>query len=74
MARCEDFPCCGHEHGCCPDFVNGRQINMKCTCGAVLPLSNRVSICDGCLRRMDEEEGDFDERDDEPSDGRQRKV
>jgi len=51
MARCEDFPCCGHEAGCCPDFdENGRQLNMKCVCGAVLPVDNHSSLCSGCLR------------------------
>jgi len=51
MARCEDFPCCGHELGCCPDFdESGRQLNMVCICGAKLPVNNRSSICDSCLR------------------------
>lgn len=51
MARCEDFPCCGHESGCCPNFdkVTGEQLNMKCTCGANVPLTSRFSICDGCM-------------------------
>jgi hypothetical protein len=54
MARCEDFPCCGHEPGCCPDYdESGRQLNMKCTCGATLPINSRYSICDGCLSRPD---------------------
>lgn len=56
-ARCEDFPCCGHELGCCPppgaDY-------MICTCGARVPLTSRYSICEGCLNRPDP---------DEPSDG-----
>ena len=48
---CEDFPCCGHEMGCCPDFDEdtGEQLNMKCTCGAVLPLSSPYSICRACM-------------------------
>lgn len=56
--RCEDFPCCGHEAGCCPDFDpnTGQQLNMKCTCGAVLPVNNRYSICDGCLNRRNDDE------------------
>ncbi len=59
MARCEDFPCCGHEMGCCPDRdESGRQTNMVCTCGVKLPLTARYSICDGCMCRMDMEEGD----------------
>lgn len=62
MARCEDFPCCGHEAGCCPDFDpnTGEQLNMVCTCGAKLPIDNPVSICDACLRRgMTADEEDF---------------
>ena len=54
---CEDFPCCGHEAGCCPDFdASGRQTNMRCTCGAVVPLDNPYSICSECLNQgyMDE--------------------
>lgn len=63
MSRCEDFPCCGHELGCCPDFdESGRQLNMKCTCGATVPLDSRYSICEGCLNQ--EEEGDCDDGDD----------
>lgn len=68
--RCEDFPCCGHELGCCPDYdpETGVQLNMKCVCGAKLPINNRSSICDGCLidpddpdRYMDDPDmGDFD--------------
>ena len=61
---CEDYPCCGHEAGCCPDFdQSGRQLNMRCTCGAVLPVHNRSSICDSCLRRgLDSEPYDGGER------------
>lgn len=54
---CEDFPCCGHELGCCPDFVNGRQINMVCVCGARLPINNPTSICNACLRDDDDDYG-----------------
>lgn len=51
MARCEDFPCCGHEPGCCPDYdESGRQLNMKCVCGTTVPLSSRSSLCPSCLR------------------------
>ena len=51
MSQCEDFPCCGHELGCCPDFSeSGEQLNMICVCGAKLPIDNPVSICDSCLR------------------------
>lgn len=61
MARCEDYPCCGHEPGCCPDFdESGRQLNMKCVCGATVPIDNRSSLCDACLRG-DDEDGFYDD-------------
>lgn len=67
--RCEDFPCCGHEAGCCPDFdpETGEQLDMKCTCGASVPLTSRSSLCASCLKNDDDEGGwfggdeDFDE-------------
>ena len=50
MPRCEDFPCCGHEGGCCPNYDSaGRQTDMVCTCGARLPVNARYSICESCL-------------------------
>lgn len=71
MARCEDFPCCGHEAGCCPDYDEaGNQINMICTCGAKLPLHNRYSICDSCMRSGSDDEGDMDRWEDEQIHGR----
>lgn len=65
--RCEDFPCCGHELGCCPDFdpETGEQTNMVCTCGAKLPITSRFSICQGCLDCPEEGEGDYDDYDDQ---------
>ena len=72
MAMCEDFPCCGHEMGCCPRFDDaGRQLDMVCTCGARLPVTNRFSICDGCIQRGmdDDHEVEFaDEDEDEDED------
>jgi hypothetical protein len=68
--RCEDFPCCGHELGCCPDYDEaGMQTNMICVCGAKLPITRSFSICDSCMKdpddpnqfddyEMDEEEDD----------------
>ena len=69
MSRCEDFPCCGHELGCCPDYDpdTGQQLNMICTCGAKLPINNRYSICSACMAQGDSEDGpdwhDFVEED-----------
>jgi hypothetical protein len=63
MAMCEDFPCCGHEMGCCPDYdESGKQLNMVCVCGAKLPLNSRYSICTDCLREFDDDENEgFDD-------------
>ena len=61
MARCEDWPCCGHEAGCCPDFDEaGKQLNMVCTCGAKLPLDSRFSICASCMQAENEDDGFYD--------------
>jgi hypothetical protein len=49
--QCEDYPCCGHEPGCCPARdENGRQLDMKCVCGASVPLNSRSSLCRSCLQ------------------------
>lgn len=49
MPRCEDYPCCGHEPGDCPDS-SGR---MRCVggCGRRLPKNATSSICRLCMRR-----------------------
>ena len=66
MARCEDFPCCGHESGCCPDYdASGRQLNMVCVCGSRLPVDNPVSICNGCLGDEDNDRPYFEFADDD---------
>ena len=70
MGNCIDWPCCGHESGCCPDFDDsGRQLNMKCTCGATVPINNRFSICDGCLNQgndlWDDYEREYDDDEDD---------
>lgn len=61
MAMCEDYPCCGHELGCCPDRdADGNQLDMKCTCGASVPLNSRSSLCEGCYNRlMAEMDGEY---------------
>lgn len=70
MSRCEDWPCCGHESGCCPDFDDsGNQLNMVCTCGAKLPVDARYSICEGCMeseRDYDDDPAWDEDYDDEP--------
>ncbi len=48
MSQCEDYPCCGHD--ICPDYdESGRQLNMKCVCGATVPLESCSSLCPSCL-------------------------
>jgi len=61
MARCEDFPCCGHELGCCPDYDDdGTQLNMRCVCGAEVSIDARYSLCSSCLSRTDLYDDDYD--------------
>lgn len=49
MKKCEDFPCCGHELGDCPDG----QERLSCIdCGKKLPRRATSSICDKCQKRM----------------------
>ena len=48
MSRCEDYPCCGHESGGCPD-ESGR---YNCaTCGKKLPAGARSAVCRPCMSR-----------------------
>ncbi len=49
MARCEDYPCCGHEAGDCPD-KSGRM--RCCDCGKLLSKNATSSLCAKCLKRM----------------------
>jgi len=57
MARCEDYPCCGHEDGECPSRDRRGNLVYRCTCGARLPRDSRSSLCPGCLRRYARREG-----------------
>jgi hypothetical protein len=51
--------------GCCPDFDDdGHQMNMKCVCGATVPLSSRSSLCRSCLADPDDPSDRFDDEDD----------
>jgi hypothetical protein len=55
MARCEDYPCCGHEAGDCPDS-QGRFTCVEC--GKRLSRKATSSICPKCLRQMARREPD----------------
>jgi len=54
MARCEDFPCCGHTPGDpCPERDARGRIVARCVfCDGRLPRAARSSICAACQRRM----------------------
>lgn len=61
MARCEDYPCCGHTpDDPCPE--RDRHGNIKptcCMCGGRLKKGARSSICLSCQRwnaRVEREE------------------
>ncbi len=54
MPRCEDYPCCGHEPGDCPDS----QGRFTCvTCGKKLRKNAPSSICAACVRRLHRADG-----------------
>ncbi len=62
MARCEDYPCCGHgptgDGGACPD-KSGR---FPCVeCGKKLPRNASSSICVKCQRSMARRAYDYDD-------------
>lgn len=64
MARCEDFPCCGHTAGDpCPDRDSAGRIVPRCVfCNKKLPRAARSSICSKCQRRevdRDDDRGDY---------------
>jgi len=47
--RCEDYPCCGHGDGGCPNSDG----SFNCVfCGRKLPKNARSSMCSGCQKRM----------------------
>ena len=66
-SRCEDYPCCGHEQGGCPDEDGA----FGCaSCGSKMPKGNRSAICNSCHKRharsMDDADGGpYDNEDNE---------
>ena len=66
MARCEDYPCCGHEAEGCPDYrKDGSEIWRCVCCGKRLRRDAGSSICHRCSDKICC--SDWDERYD-PSD------
>lgn len=63
LGFCEDYPACGHEllsmgaPGCPPTY-DQEQVGMRCVCGAFVPLGNRHSLCNTCLKAEMHGEGD----------------
>lgn len=47
--RCEDYPCCGHESGDCPD-EKGRMLCVGCS-KRVSPKRPNSWCSDSCMRR-----------------------
>ena len=53
MSKCEDWPCCGHEAGCCPSIDNdGNEINYCCECKNELPEGSSSSLCYSCQQAI----------------------
>jgi hypothetical protein len=51
--RCEDYPCCGHESGDCPDRDAEGNETWRCArCRAKLPKGASSSLCNRCRSRM----------------------
>ena len=52
MARCEDYPCCGHEPGDCPRITKSGRVIWRCVeCGRELRADATSSICVRCMRQ-----------------------
>jgi hypothetical protein len=53
MARCEDYPCCGHAAGDCPEIdAKGREVWRCVECGKRLKAGATSSICPKCTRDL----------------------
>lgn len=62
MARCEDYPCCGHTPSDpCPEQDSKGRYIMRCVdCNKRLPRNARSSICAKCQRRGFQSFEDYD--------------
>lgn len=61
MARCEDYPCCGHEPGDCPEIDSKGRARYRCVeCGKRLRPNATSSICGSCQRMMNDPYYDID--------------
>lgn len=64
MARCEDYPCCGHtSDDPCPDRDSKGNIVMRCCdCNKRLSKNARSSLCASCQRNSFRSFEDYDNR------------
>lgn len=52
MPRCEDYPCCGHGDGECPERDKMGRLRFRCVeCGKMLPIGAPSSLCSKCEHR-----------------------
>lgn len=49
MPYCEDYPCCGHGDGGCPNHDGSFNC---CRCGRKLPKHFHSSMCSKCEQKM----------------------
>ena len=69
MARCEDFPCCGHEMNDCPSHrPTSRYLPYPCVdCGKkilkVKAVRGHESFCEKCYHALGRSDGYDDPRD-----------
>lgn len=70
MARCEDYPCCGHgppphgDGGGCPEVDSHGRERFRCVrCHTLMEPKAPSAICNGCRQRfasMSEEEREWE--------------
>jgi hypothetical protein len=61
MPRCEDYPCCGHEEGGCPDSDGAF---FCAVCSRKMPKNWASAVCSRChgdWRRQRQEEANYNE-------------
>jgi hypothetical protein len=59
MARCEDYPCCGHgppplgDGGGCPEVKEDGSLSWPCAgCGVFMEVGRTTAFCDRCNERV----------------------
>ena len=58
---CEDYPCCGHEAGGCPQIDENGAERFRCACCSVLMAPKaRSAVCEPCHKRRRASDEDFE--------------